>query len=1111
MSIKITELQPRLTALANTDVFAVADFSEGVTSGITFGSLKNIIVDQATFSENADLIVNAVNDYRDPVTGLNELQATTIQSLDANTGIITPVDLAFLLNYNNHVNTPFIPTDVHQLNNFDEQDSGGFVRFRVNTLTEAGVELVYQPKQNGVISDGQIIDTTALKEGDNLYYTDNRVETFFDDNFGRFYNSFAATFDEGNVKDSYTDTIGQFILPSVVESETNVIRINRIGTIPGGAGAERTSQNERFLGYRKDQNIRIFGADGNASQSITGTADINPLVIGFRTEQRTNDLGPDRPHLGFSYRVAEWSLETGQSAVGSSPVEVYIGVPEFIDELDPEFTEYDAQRFLDAFSVENFIQLNFTGLPEGGDRGLLIYRRFLGAWENANNDIANASGSHELVAVLGPREIALGAWIDYYSDDILTYNKKFQLVTGGTANKYLPEETVLFRPKSEPSSPRKGWIDRTITEVRYQNPNNFEQSEYIDLYLDDVVQGESDGCWICHNDTTKIQQAINFNATNGRKAVQLNPKNYIVSGLTIPNDFGINGFAYNTSITKMPWSGYGDNPSNKILRASSGTPRNISFVGFDIQGNAVNQILFNDVNDDAKNYALDFGEGSDSILIDKVRVNSMIGGGIYANNGSNFKIFASEVKDSGLTDRNLFSPLQLQGGENTSIVSNRFENFTDNVNTSVTDKGVISGNIIVACGSGLLTYGSRFLVAEPNILIGPAGEFLPNPDAFNSQYDQINIDLSNSTIAGGFTLFESDKFVYQENGENFDLTGSTLSYQAYGIAKDPLTGTETEWVFIDNAEDYFAINRDPSTASPLSEGGFAFTISSDSVERLRSNSGRYTDVLMTNPGQDFVNGDIITIEGNFLGGNTGSNDITLNVLVANVATGSIEAFEVASQQQSIIQSKTYENLTSFSGWNTTGAGAGAVFSVKAVGGVYAQEFMRNTDNVIPVGAGRTVNGNANHIGLGWLSSIFKFVETSNIINTSDQAGRGQWTVPYEYPVGSGVYYSDYTIRLQNYESVSNTQIVTPQSGGLNAHLGFSAGTTYVGPGNIEHIPEGFGEIINSNELPNNILEVVIRWKWANYIDPVQGQTAVGGYGGKLMSRKDVVIAAGRIE
>lgn len=1116
MSIKITELQPRLTVLANNDVFAVADFSEGVTSGITFGSLKNIIVDQTTFNDNAGLIVNAVNAYENPVSSLNELQATSLQLKDANTGIVTSVDLSYILNYNNHTNTPFIPTDLHDINNFDPGDSGGYVRFRTAS-TEAGAELVYQPKQNGVVTGGQIIDTSIIKEGNNLYYTDARVDAFFDENFGTFFNSFAATFDEGNVKDSFTDTCGTFINPSVVEGETNIIRISSTGIIPGSGGEERATQNERFLGYRKNQNVRIFGANGNAGTQLTSTlVGFNPNVIGFRTESRQGNTAPDRPHLGFSYRVAEWDLENGQATIGTPAQEIYVGVPENIDENSLEFSEYGEQKLLNDFSVENFIQLNFTGLGESADRGLLIYRRYLGAYQNANTQVSAASGSHELIAVLGPREIAAGNWIDFYADDILTYNAKFQTTSAGTANKYLAQNTVLFRPKQEPSSPRKGWIDRTITDVVYQNPNNREQSEYIDLYLDDVVQGETDGCWICHNDTSKIQQAINFNATNGRKAIQLNPKNYIVSSLTVPNEFGINGFAYNTSITKMPWSGYGDTPSQKIIRASSGTPQNISLVGFDIDGNAVNQMLFDDATDVPRNYALDFGTACDSILIDKVRVRNVIGGGIFANNGSNFKIFSSEVRDSGLTDRNLFNPLILQGGENTSIVANRFENFTDNVNVSITNKGVIEGNIIVSCGSGLLTYGSRFLVASPNILIGPAGEFLPNPDSFNSQYDSINIDLSNSTTANAnnqFTLFETDRFVYQENGENFDLTGANLNYQVFALAKNPISGEESQWAFIENSTDFIQINRDPSSSSPLSQGGFAFTISDDSVERIRFNSGRYKHVLLANSGINFANNDTVTILGAFLGGQNGVNDITVNVDVANNSTGAIEAFSVSAQQPSVIQSTTYTNIGIGTGLTTTGSGNNAVFDVVTIGGVYTPSFMRDANNSIGIGTSSTVSGNPDHIGLGWTASIDKFIETSTITNTSDQAGLGQWSAPYEYPGGSGIYYANYTITVSDYQHVSNTQIVTPQAAGVFAHLGFSAGSTYIGPGNIPHIPESFGQIINTNDITEQIRELTIRWKWANYInpDPQIGGTAQGGYGGRLMSKRDVVIATGRIE
>jgi hypothetical protein len=191
-----------------------------------------------------------------------------------------------------------------------------------------------------------------------------------------------------------------------------------------------------------------------------------------------------------------------------------------------------------------------------------------------------------------------------------------------------------------------------------------------------------------------------------------------------------------------------------------------------------------------------------------------------------------------------------------------------------------------------------------------------------------------------------------------------------------------------------------------------------------------------------------------------------------------------------------------------------VFTVVANGGVYTTEFMLDPNNQIPLGPGLTVAGNPRHIGLGWLAAVTQFVESADIINTSAEDDRGTWTVPYESPVGSGEYYADYTLRIENYENVSNTTIVTPQSAGVYTHLGFSAGSTYIGPGGVEHEPEPYGQIIsdvNITETGRLIKEITIKWKWANYIDPVTGQTALGGYGGRLTSRRDVPIAVGRIK
>lgn len=1084
MAIKFSELTPRVTTLADLDLFAVSDSSEGATVSIDFGSLKSIIVDQQTFEDNADKIVTALNNYTSPVTGFNEVQATTMQ-LQSDSGIV-PVDLTYILDYNNHTNTPDIPQDLHDLNNFNPGDNGGYVRFRtVQSGANAGQgELVYQSIQQGTISGGVVISTDFIKEGANLYYTEDRVENFMDTNFGEYYNSFAATFDEGNVKDSYFDTVGEFQFPQVTGSETNVIRIYRTGDIPGSQLTR--SQQDRFIAYRAGQNVRIFGANPAERDLLTTTqADFNLQVVGFRDTVQ----GVEEPHIGISYKIVEWDLETGQTTIGTTGKIKYIGVPEYI--TDPtEIQDYTTTEMFDAFGVDNFIELDFQALPEGGATGLLIYRRILGGF-NGEDQILGADGNHILVAVLGPKELSVGVWQDYFTDDYLTYSNK-----RSTDNSYTPASTVHFKPRIEPSAAQYGWVDRTISEVRLSNPNSLALSDYVDIYLNDVVSGSPDGCWIAHNDTTKIQTAINFNSVNGRKAIQLNPKNYIITEITVPNEFGINGFAYNTKMTKMPWSGYSNLPSQKMIRASdSAAASNISLVGFDIDGNAVNSYLFDDATSVNRNYAVDYGSQGDSILIDKVRINNVIGGGIYATDCSNFKIFASEVTESGITDRHLYSPLIVDGGENTSITSNRFQNFTSSVDTSVTNKGVIQGNIINACGSGLLTYGSRFLVAEPNILVGPANEFLPNPDAYNSEYDSINVDLTSSAI-NNFAGYDSDNFKYQENGANYDLSNATLRYKTFAIAQNA-EGLETIWISeIENSNNYIAINYNNTTENPLTEGGFGFYMPTQSVERLKFNGGRYTDVLITNAGEDYVNGETIQISGLALGGENLVNDITITVANTD-ANGAITDIDWEAQP-SVIQTTTYTGVTG----SASAAGINATFEVRSIGGVYTQEFMADPNNTIPVSPTENVPGNANHVGIAWAAMIDQFVEDGSITNVS--SSRGTWGSPYEYPIGSGEFYSDYTVNVTDYKYLVEGRSVAPQTVGVYTHLGFSAGQPYQYNG-VEYIPATSGEIIAINDLVSE-QEVVIRWKWANY-----NGTATDGYDGKLTVLNTFVIATGRIK
>ena len=383
-----------------------------------------------------------------------------------------------------------------------------------------------------------------------------------------------------------------------------------------------------------------------------------------------------------------------------------------------------------------------------------------------------ATTSMTLSAVLGRKEIDAGSWIDYQAFDYNGWSGK-----NSTDNTYI---TSIHFPLTASSATRRGWVDKNITAIT-QNTTTF------DMTIDDwVFINSPDGngeysAQICHNDTSIIQTAISNNSAIGKKSIVLNAKTYCTSQLSMPNNFGLVGTSYITKIRKLPWTGGEASALNgKFIIAQTATgAQSLSIVGVDIDGTAHDQFLWPDSTTINRNYLLDFGINCNSLLLDRVRITNAPAGGVYATN-------TSEITDSGTTDRYEYSPLIADSGTDTMIVGNRFQNYTDYVDVSVTNKGIVANNVINNCGSGLFVYGSVFFVSSPNVLMGPAQEFLPTPDILNSEYDLINIDLSEAKAAGDD--YDAPSHVYQENGAAFDLSATAgsindITHRAFYIQK----------------------------------------------------------------------------------------------------------------------------------------------------------------------------------------------------------------------------------------------------------------------------------------------------------------------------------------
>lgn len=758
---------------------------------------------------------------------------------------------AYFLTYANISGTPTIPTNLSQLTN-----STGFVRYKTDTG-----KMIYSGDTTVTMSSDYVNEGIT-----NKFYTDARADARVNQLFGGLFNTYNSTFDQGDVRDSLSGQAGTFVSTRVSESETQskTIRVSDVNI--------RSS-------FSTGQVLRLYGASVASNNTVLATG-LSLSVQGFLTAAEGT-----AGYTKFSYKVAEFDVETGEispaTAVAQSSV---IKTP----------VALGATPTLDAFNTTNFIRLNFTSTPV--DKGIAVYRQ-----------VGNV-GDYKLIAVLGRKEVDTGSWIDYHTFDYTSWSGK-----DVNDNSYT---SITHFPLTAPASALRGWADKFITSI-VDNANSF------DLVLDDwVFINLPDGTGnlsvaISHNDTSIIRNAILTNSTAGKKSIVLNAKTYNTAQLSMPDNFGLVGTSYITKIRKLPWTGgeSGTDNAKLIVSASATNATGISIVGVDIDGNFAEQFLFADSTTLNKNYLLDFGIGCNSLLLDRVRITNVPAGGIWATSPVEFKMNTSEIVNSGLTDRYDYSPLVADSGQTTIITGNRFENFTNYVDVSVTNKGVVTNNIINNCGSGLFVYGSVFFLSSPNVLMGPANEYLPTPDILNSEYDLINISLYEAAASNDD--YQSPNHVYQENGAVYDLSqtdGSSpsLEYRAFFISKTA-----------QGVEELYGTTYTPANFTV----GKRYTILSlGTTSQSNWNTAAGTSGLAYDVGSSFICAAVSTgtgtatsggVDGIVINDRPAGMDRTLGQFAFDIPSATVQAIKTANGAYSYSTLKTANALHEGIGWSAS--------------------------------------------------------------------------------------------------------------------------------------------------------------------------------------------------
>jgi hypothetical protein len=815
MAVKFTDLSQLSSAPAADDLFAIQDTDLNVTSFITFGTLQDSIVSDDLFNLKASQIITAINDQGTAGNGLNANYLWY-----SGTGQYEPA--SYFLDYENFTGsltiTPELLANV-SLSNLNNSSEDGFIKL-IN-ITGVGPRLVFDDNVN-TASPQVIINTDNIPEGpdadSNKYYTEDRIDDYMTANFGRFYTQYTATFDEGNIQDSVFDAKGSF--QQVIDSQSRYIRINRY-TDP----TDPTRQIDYRTSFKAGQTVRVYGASADENNVISADKVNTPKLNGVSVSAKgIPTTGSGSPNLVFQYRAAEFMLETGDIAPSTAQTSINLW--------------YDAAvgfESLADFSVDKYLEIGLD-ISDAANRGVAIWRKVLGGGEeNAFND------TWRLIAVLGPKERNARSYIDYYTFDYVQYGGR-----DVNDNSFNPDTVIHFKG-TPPDTGLRGWVDKTINQVLQRE----DGSIWLDLGSNVFVNADG-ACQVSHNDTQLINTAVQNNIASGRKSLELNAKTYVTGRINlIPEGsdvlgFGIAGIPYITKFVKLPWSGFdGGANDGKFVTVNGNNKESVSLVGLDLDGNALYQFLFDDSSIRDVNVAVDFGFNCESPLLDKVRLTNPVAGGIYTPNPRNLKITNSEVRDSNTLDKYVGnSPLVADGGTNTIIVGNQFANFTDAIDLTVTSRGVFTGNIVDGTGSGVEVFGSTFFISADNVLRGPAGEFLSSPDILNSEYDSINVNITSHTSG---TVFYSDRFVYQENGELWSFNPLTndkvvanglddLAFTAFKINRYSNGNEERQSPDITDLLEKSSIANEPTTGQEvvLAEdvGQFAFKVTPTNVERV---------------------------------------------------------------------------------------------------------------------------------------------------------------------------------------------------------------------------------------------------------------------------------------
>jgi hypothetical protein len=502
------------------------------------------------------------------------------------------------------------------------------------------------------------------------------------------------------------------------------------------------------------------------------------------------------------YVTAVFDTETGDvsgCAVPSTNQIVFNNSPDNLNEENYNTIALQRQN-----SRQSVLVYRFAAADPGSDLQPAL---------NARTDLIGGLNrdNFKLIAVVGAKYFSGGnnvQYQDYGSYDVTTNSLRGEDGSFGS-NPSNPREDEIHIPHSPNylGQHRHGFVSSDILNINLatnqvtlrgaiwsEEPLSDPDENVVTLYNN--IGTES--VYMYHDDTKPLQNAINSAKFNGRDFLVIPGGTYLIRQLVIPDRFTLRGLADATILHRQYWNTEGITDTSSSADGQRGNMlKSINFDGSDVgtegaldcslgdivfDGSAKFQVLgplsnFDTGTETQTNDAVINAINSKFFRMTNVKIRQSAGPALVAGGSENLSIDSCVFYNGADVERFATPCIVADEGDTTIISSCVFRDFPGPVILNSTNVLAVNGCTIRNCGTGLRIYGASKTDVLNNLILGPADEWIPVPDSYDSDFNGVNLIVQQGA---------SDNFTpvlqYIENGSGVDLSNVNIRAQVLPVS-----------------------------------------------------------------------------------------------------------------------------------------------------------------------------------------------------------------------------------------------------------------------------------------------------------------------------------------